>query len=234
MTDLKLLAQKNAQRWSLMSIVPGLVSIINKVSQRLSAPTAKARYMEVSKSTGVPWEVIAVIHERESGQDWDTSLAQGDPWDRPSTHVPRGRGPFSSWAEAAIDALIVCPPKAGSWHDWSIGGTLTLLEQYNGLGYANGPVDHRVDPPTKYPSQPSPYIWAGTNQYAHGKYIADGVFDQNHIDKQLGCAALLKTMEYVAKILQPVIQPPVLTPEPVPYSFVQTVIGFISKLFRRF
>ena len=76
---------------------------------------------------------------------------------------------------------MVCPPHAAHWTDWSIGGALTLLEQYNGLGYANR-------------GMPSPYIWASTNQYSHGKYTSDGHFDPHAVDRQIGCAALLRRM----------------------------------------
>jgi hypothetical protein len=41
---------------------------------------------------------------------------------------------------------------------------------------------------------PSPYVWAKTNQYRAGKYVADGVYDPNHVDTQNGCAALLVRM----------------------------------------
>lgn len=137
--------------------------------------------MAVSANTGVPWAFIAVAHERESSQDWGASLAQGDPWNRVSVHVPAGRGPFKSWEEAAIDALVNCAPHATRNRDWSIGGTLTMLEQYNGLGYAAR-------------GKPSPYIWSGTDQYVSGKYVRDGVYDPTAVDQQLGCAGLLLTM----------------------------------------
>jgi hypothetical protein len=52
---------------------------------------------------------------------------------------------------------------------------------YNGLGYASKGV-------------PSPYLWAGTNQYSSGKYVADGKHDPNHVDQQLGCVAMLLSM----------------------------------------
>ena len=129
----------------------------------------------------MPWAAIAVIHERESSQDWTASLAQGDPWNRVSVHVPAGRGPFGSWEEAAIDALVSCAPYAARNRDWSIGGTLTKLEEYNGLGYAAR-------------GAPSPYLWAGTDQYVSGKYVRDGVYDPNVVDSQLGCAGLLMAM----------------------------------------
>ncbi|WP_439369540.1 hypothetical protein [Bradyrhizobium sp. DASA03120] len=147
-----------------------------KVALRLYK--ARRRYQAVEQETGVPWPVIAVIHERESSQDWKASLAQGDPWNRVSVHVPAGRGPFASWEEAAIDALVKCPPFLARHKDWSIAAALTALETYNGIGYAARGV-------------PSPYLWAGTNQYRAGKYVRDGVYDPGKVDPQLGCAALM-------------------------------------------
>jgi lysozyme family protein len=145
------------------------------------SPDAKTRYQAVAAKTGVPWAAIAVIHERECSQDWTGSLAQGDPWSRVSVHVPAGRGPFKSWEEAAIDALENCTPYAARNRDWSVGGVLTVLEEYNGLGYASRGV-------------PSPYVWSGTDQYRSGKYVRDRVYDPNAVDSQLGCAGLLMAM----------------------------------------
>src|SRR6185437_13147463 len=51
-------------------------------------------------------------------------------------------------------------------------------EQYNGLGYAAR-------------GMPSPYLWAGTDQYRSGKYVRDGVYDSHAVDSQPGCAGLL-------------------------------------------
>jgi lysozyme family protein len=175
MTDLKALTAANAKRWKAAKPTRDFVL----VAKRLAA--AKSRYRAVAARTGVPWFVIAVIHERECSQGWTGSLAQGDPWDKVSVHVPAGRGPFPSWEEAAVDALVNCAPHAARWSDWSVGGTLALLEQYNGLGYANRGV-------------PSPYVWAGTDQYRSGKYVRDGIYDPTAIDRQLGCAGLLMAM----------------------------------------
>lgn len=180
--DLIKLKAANLARWEAASVIPSLIHLIDGVSHRLIA--AKSRYQTVEANTHVPWPVIAVIHERESSQSWLASLAQGDPWNRESIHVPKGRGPFASWEAAAEDALVICSPHAAHWGDWSIGGALTLLEQYNGTGYANMGL-------------PSPYIWASTDQYHHGKYIADGHFDPNAIDHQIGCAALLGRMTLI-------------------------------------
>lgn len=178
MTDLVALKARNAARWANAKLTRS--SEFNPVAKRLVA--AKARYQAVETQTGVSWFFIAVVHQRESSQDWNGSLAQGDPWNRVSVHVPAGRGPFTSWEAAAVDALKNCSPYAAKNGDWSVGGFLTMLEQYNGLGYANKGL-------------PSPYLWSGTDQYRAGKYVADGKFDPNAVDKQLGCAGLLFVMQ---------------------------------------
>ena len=175
MPDPTTLKAANAGRWAVAKLTRNFMTIAK------SLVAAKTTYQAVAAKTGVPWPLIAVIHERESSQDWRRSLAQGDPWDRRSVHVPAGRGPFTSWEEAAIDALVNCPPYAARNADWSIGGALTLLERYNGLGYASRGL-------------PSPYLWSGTDQYIAGKYVRDGVYDPHAVDAQPGCAALLMAM----------------------------------------
>jgi len=191
-TDLVALRVANARRWSLARPTRNFSS----VAKHLVDPVAKSRYVAVSTKTDVPWWFIAVVHERESSQSWKGSLAQGDPWDHVSVHVPAGRGPFHSWEDAAVDALVNCAPHAARNTDWSAGGSLTMLEQYNGLGYFNGPVTKRNGVViARYPSQPSPYIWAGTDQYKSGKYVHDGVFNPTVVDQQLGCAGLIMAMK---------------------------------------
>ncbi|MGJ4945873.1 hypothetical protein ACQR1W_35290 [Bradyrhizobium sp. HKCCYLS1011] len=175
MANLNVRIAENAQRWEDAKSTRSFVAIANRLV------AAKDRYQAIEHATGVPWFIIAVIHERECSQSWAGSLAQGDPWNKVSVHVPAGRGPFQSWEDAAVDALVNCAPHAAHWKDWSAGGALTLLEQYNGLGYARRGV-------------PSPYVWAGTNQYQSGKYVRDGVYDPAVVDRQLGCAGLLMAM----------------------------------------
>lgn len=178
------LTAQNAQRWRAAKVIR---TGFDAVAKRLMG--AKDRYQSVTRMTGVPWWFIAVVHQRESSQSWAKSLAQGDPWDEVSTHVPKGRGPFSSWESAAVDALANCPPHAARNRDWSAGGTLTLLEQYNGLGYANRGV-------------PSPYVWSGTDQYKSGKFVADHEFRPDVVDVQLGCAGLLITMRAIDQTIK--------------------------------
>lgn len=226
--DLGALTAKNARRWSVAKMTRG--PEFGLVARRLVA--AKSRYQGVAAKTGVPWFIIAVIHERESSQRWDRSLAQGDPWNRVSTHVPKGRGPFQSWEDAAIDALVNCAPHASRWKDWTAGGAMTLLESYNGMGYANKGI-------------PSPYVWSGTDQYKSGKYVADGVFDASAIDKQLGCAGLILAMRSLDPSVSfgdtsPVIPPPPDIPAPKPqpapipqWNWFAEVVKFVAALFKR-
>lgn len=229
MVDIVALKAANTRRWNAAKLTRNYLSI----AQRLVA--AKQRYTLVSARTGVPWPVIAVIHMRESSQSWSGSLAQGDPWNKVSVHVPAGRGPFASWEEAAVDALVDCAPYAARNKDWSIGGTLTMLEQYNGLGYASK-------------GRPSPYVWSGTDQYVSGKYVRDGVYDPNVVDQQPGCANLLMKMMELdptitflkdtvimpsgpTPVAPPAGQPP--RPAPPPASAPQPtgIAAFLSRLF---
>jgi lysozyme family protein len=166
-----------AKQWDAMTILPARLSEVRQTAKRLT--DAKTRYQAVEKATGVPWYMIAAIHERESSQSWKASLAQGDPWDRVSTHVPRGRGPFKSWEAAAIDALAL--DGLTKVIDWRLEKILYYLELYNGWGYHA----HGV---------PSPYLFGATSIQKLGKYIADGVWSARAIDKQIGCAALIKAM----------------------------------------
>src|ERR1017187_5824887 len=124
MVDLTALTAANLARWNVAKVWPELMPTIKNVATRLIAPSAKSRYQTVTASTDVPWFIIAVIHERESSQSWLASLAQGDPWNAASIHVPKGRGHFDSWEAAAIDALTECAPHAADWPDWTAGGAL--------------------------------------------------------------------------------------------------------------
>jgi lysozyme family protein len=176
----KLLAA-NTERWRKHQAKPSALRTANVVAKRLCSPDAQAIYKRIESRTGVPWFVIAVIHEREAGGKWSANIANGEPFNRVTRLVPKGRGPFKNFEDAAYDALVNCPPYAARWTDWTPGGALTLLEQYNGLGYARRGL-------------PSPYIWSGTDQYVKGKYVKDGVFAPDYVDQQLGCAVLFDAM----------------------------------------
>ncbi len=176
----------NKERWDAMKISAEKGPTFKAVADRLTFN--KPRYEAVAKALAakgyqIPWEFIAVTHQREASGNFNTYLGNGQALSKKTTIVPKGRGPFSSWEEGAIDALVYAPPYAAKNKDWSIKGTLDKLEEYNGLGYRRMGV-------------PSPYLWAGTDQYSKGKYVADHKYDPNHVDTQLGCAGLLKFMGY--------------------------------------
>jgi lysozyme family protein len=186
----------NAERWGRALFTRS--SKINAAAEKIIAN--RQRYELVSKATGVPWDVIGVIHYRESSNDFRGVLHNGQKiigTGKKTTLVPKGRGPFSTWEEAAIDALANCHPHLAKNKDWSLGTTLDKLEAYNGLGYRNKGLA-------------SPYLWAGTDQYVKGKYVADGKFDPNHVDQQLGVAALLM------KIRETAVQKTTVAPKPRP------------------
>ena len=157
------------------------------VAKRLVA--AKARYQSVEASTGVPWWLIAGIHEREASQDWNTQLAQGDPLHKVSTNEPRGMGPFDTWEEGAIAALK--HDGLNSVTGWTLEKALQWQEKYNGWGYF-------------YRGIPSPYVWGATSVQRPGKYVSDGVWSSAQMDHQIGCAAMLKGMMALDPSIKPV------------------------------
>lgn len=219
-----------ARQWDAMKFTRG--DTIYSVAKRLIA--ARDRYKVVEKATGVPWTFVAVAHERESSQSWSASLAQGDPWNRVSTHVPAGRGPFKSWEDAAVDALVTLK-HLDRVIDWRLEKILYHLEAYNGWGYFNRGV-------------PSAYLWAGSDQYHGGKYIADGVWSRTAMDQQLGCAPMLRAMADLDPSIQfsretkegvppPAQKPPVLPKPPAPTTqpsgLFTRLATFLARLFGR-
>ena len=139
----------------------------------------KERYEAVAEKTGVPAELIAAIHWREGSGNFDTYLHNGDPLGSPTTHVPAGIY-FDKWEEAAIDAISSHRGDSTLTADSTdLDAMADFAERYNGLGYRNRGV-------------PSAYVWAGTDQYTSGKFVADGQYDPNAVDQQLGVMLMLK------------------------------------------
>ena len=227
MTDLVKLRAANERRWAAAKLTRPFSGIADKLV------AARSRYLAVQAKTGVPWFVIAVIHMRESSQSFSGVLHNGERiigTNRRTRLVPAGRGPFATWEDAAVDALVNCHPYAARNKDWSVGGTLLLLERYNGLGYANKGL-------------PSPYVWAGTDQYVKGKYVADGKYDPNTVDPQPGCAGMIKVIMTADQSVRfgNVVTPAKPPPDPVPVAQATPKSppswgGFfmsIAKLFKR-
>src|SRR5258705_10572295 len=115
------LAQKNLTRWNNCHISANEGPAFKRVADSLMKPENRARYAAVGKTLAaagynIPWWFIGVTHYREAGFDksgnprWDTCLGNGQALNRKTTIVPKGRGPFNSWEEGAVDALVYAPP----------------------------------------------------------------------------------------------------------------------------
>lgn len=163
-----------ADQWNRMRINSSRAGEFEKLAQ--SAFNHRQQYLVIEENTGVPWAMIACLHRRESDADFNTYLGNGDPLNRKTAHVPKGRGPFNSFEEGAIDALKF--DHLASVKDWRLEKVLYYCELFNGAGYANRGL-------------PSPYIWGGTNIQKPGKFVADGRWSSTAVDKQPGCAPML-------------------------------------------
>lgn len=160
-------------------------------------------YLKVEKATGVPWQMIGVIHEREAGEQdigrFKGVLHNGElivGTGKKTRLVPARRGPFDTWHEAAVDAIKF--QGFDNIKEWPVERMLWALEPFNGYGYRNKGLR-------------SPYIWASTNHQQPGKYVRDGDFNPNVMDTQVGCAALLKYLGVGAIVTQKPISIPTQT-----------------------
>jgi lysozyme family protein len=149
----------------------------------------RGTYEEVTRAAGgsIPWWFVALIHNMECSLSFKKHLHNGDPLTARTRLVPAGRpasgSPPFTFLESAVDALTM-PGKA--YHletDWTIPAVLFKLEGFNGFGYRKF-----------HPSVKSPYLWSGSNHYTRGKYVADGVWSDKAVSKQLGSAVLLRAL----------------------------------------
>lgn len=140
-----------------------------------------ARYQIVGKALEFHPAFVGAIHYLEANRNWKCNLHNGERWDRVTRLVPRGKGPFDSWEEAAIDALIELKRdmKYGSLEEY-----LLIAEKHNGLGYL-------------YKNNASPYIFSGTNRWLKGKFVADGSYDPDATTGQVGLATILLVGEII-------------------------------------
>lgn len=168
--------------WQRCEIHQDLVPMFEHMADR-ALSYKQAFYDPVSLATNIPWYLIAALDMREENFNHSGYLGNGDPLWEKTRHVPKGRGPFKTWYEGAIDALNL----DGMSHlptdgHWDIVTVLIKCEAFNGLGYASKGL-------------PSPYVWAGTTIQKYGKYRSDGHFDPNAWDEQPGCAGLFITLK---------------------------------------
>lgn len=177
MPDFASLKDEYARLWATMQIKPEKLAAVDKIARKLIGH--KDEYETVEAETGVPWFVIAGLHNRESDADFNTYLGNGDSLDSETVHVPKGRGPFSTWHEGAIDALKL--DGLDRVKDWGVPRACYMVETFNGFG----PRMHGIN---------SGYLWSFTNHYIKGKYVKDGPkgWDPNHVDQQCGAMPIIK------------------------------------------
>lgn len=195
------------------------VELIDSVARRLTRPLALTNFSVVKQRLGIPELITTPSFERECGCDFARSPAQGDRWDHVSTHVPKGRGPYSSWIECALDTYRREHLEQHS-APWSMAYACYWWEKINGFGY-------------RARNLRSPYVVGGSNLQQPGKYIADGEFDRDHMDTQLGCLPIALRMVEIHPELSMgdalnVVSLPIVTAppvQPVPAAFGGSLTG---------
>ena len=132
-------------------------------------------YQRISDETGFPPELVAAMHYRESGCNFEMTIENG-------TGLPNG-------VDFETDAINVL----NNWKDsYSMGEVtisddnlaemLEIAEKYNGVGYKNYDIE-------------SPYVYSGTNLYTEGKFASDGNFDEKLVDEQPGVYLLITSLQ---------------------------------------
>jgi lysozyme family protein len=165
-----------ANMWASLAIKN--VKGADKFARKIIA--GESKYKAVEDQTGVPWYFIGLLHMRESSNNFAGVLHNGEHiigTGLKTKLVPRGKGPFSSWEEAAADALEL--KDLHKIRAWDISRIGYEAERFNGLGYTNKGIN-------------SPYLWAGSTHQQAGKYVADGKFSSTATDTQLGVMTVLK------------------------------------------
>lgn len=153
-------------------------SVATLAAGRLLTFVQEGKYAEVSAALKIPQIFIATSFDREASSNFNLSPAQGDPWDEVSRHVPARRGPYKSWADAAIDTYS---REGLTGIDWTWPRFCYEGEMFNGFGYRAYGIH-------------TPYDWAGTNDYTSGKFVADGKFSGSVVDQQLGIVPVARIM----------------------------------------
>lgn len=205
-----------------MEVLPERATALSKVAARCVRD--RARYLGVEKRTSVPWEFIAALHNREDPR-FNCCLHNGEPiigTGKKTKLVPAGRGPFSTWEESAIDALMMPPHCLHLVSDWSDARVAYEAERFNGFGYMLHPQWN----------ENSPYVWGWTNIYdGHGKYVEDGRYDPDAEEKQCGVMPLYLTLKGVTIAVPP--PPDIPKPEPKPAPWWASLLGAIGSIFKR-
>lgn len=170
-----------AALWTSMVIRPEHQSDVNAFAQQIME--GRARYETVSRQTGVPWYVIGLLHNMECSLSFHKHLHNGDPLNEVTHNDPKGRGPFATWEESAVDALKFDGLDKVDWSKDVVERIAYMAETFNGFGYRKSSINIH-----------SPYLWSFTTAYSKGKFVKDGVYSSEFVSKQCGVMALLRAM----------------------------------------
>ena len=149
----------------------------------------KERYKQatvlIKEQTGmyVPWQIIGVLHGLEASFNFNKQILNGQPWNRKTTWVPKGLGPWESWEHSCVQGFLHETAHNPLPETWNVEGTALFLERWNGMGY------WRI-------KRPSPYLWSYTSAQVSGKYVSDGKYDSRAISLQVGGMAMLKSVGF--------------------------------------
>lgn len=174
----KVVEGKEAQLSKTMKLIESGMNHYFEVARRLGARDAQNFAY-----------ILGVIHFKEASCDFRGVLHNGEKivgTGQKTTIVPKGRGPFATWSDAAVDAIGI---ESSRWKkliagSQDVGDILYALERYNGTGYITGAGRE----------ENSPYLWACSNiGDGKGKYVSDGKFDPNaSTQSTCGAALILK------------------------------------------
>lgn len=182
--------------YSRLAIVPAFAKAVDFVTNRAQALRSSYRGFIA------PWWFVAAIHNLEGGQDLRNQILNGQEWDRVTTIVPKGKGPFASFRESTEFALKDFSSPEGypglplDKLDWNDPGEVAFaLEAWNGFGYRL-PIAAATTPPNA-----DPYLWSGgvlddgSPVYMKGKLVSDNTFDPEAVSEQVGGMVFLKALE---------------------------------------
>ncbi len=171
--------------WRSATVLPSYKARAQAAAKKIIG--LKWLYQEAEKATGAAWWWIGCDHYREADCNPKGCLANGEliiGTGRRTTLVPKGRGPYGTFAESAVDALryegLTKPQSSVAWYLWA-------AEKINGYVAARN----------------SSYIWAGTTKMSHGMWVRDHVFDRSKDDPRPGVAAIMKELFELDPSLEP-------------------------------
>lgn len=203
------LRAENASLLSTAKILPSVRKSALDVAERLIS--FRPRYETVEKLTTVKVTPCACIHERECSADFRCALCNGEKiigTGRKTVLVPRGHGPYATFEQGAQDAFHIdgLDQVSAQPEGWTFERAIYEWEKYNGFGPRNN-------------GRHTGYNWAGTNIYNGGKYVADGVWNPNAWDTQLGCVTIALAIAEIAPDLAlprdvPQVASPSIVPKP--------------------